>query len=417
MHYILASVGSYGDIAPFVWMAETLKRQGHTVDFLANPVFEDRIAGAGIAFHPIGTGEDYRTAATPAAITGNPFRDNGERIRAARRLFEFMFLRPAGQTCDTVCAQATGETAVLHHFYAYGAKIAAEKRGLRHMNVNLSPYWLRTFLQPGSLSERMEQRMSAARNRFIDRQLFYKPVNDLRRRIGLHPIVKGSMEWMFGGRTICLYPEWLQDFPLRGDVNVSHIGFPGNPAEKEPLPQVMEDFLASRGRPVVFTPGSAVENGAAFFRDAAGALEDLGRPGVFLTRFPESIPEKLPENILHMDFAPLASLLDRCAAIVHHGGIGTCAQAMAAGIPQLICHRLDEQRENARILEKLGVCRSLPFDGADRRRLAEGISGIADGSRTRECRQVREKLAAESSGARLLSLLGHEGVWTAPDEI
>lgn len=48
-----------------------------------------------------------------------------------------------------------------------------------------------------------------------------------------------------------------------------------------------------------------------------------------------------PDNVIYAGFVPLNFLLPSCSAILHHGGFGTWAHALAAGIPQhmtAICH-------------------------------------------------------------------------------
>lgn len=57
----------------------------------------------------------------------------------------------------------------------------------------------------------------------------------------------------------------------------------------------------------------------------------------------------------HVDYVPFSALLPRAAAIVHHGGIGTTAHALAAGIPQLVVPRIYDQPDNAGHVRRLGV--------------------------------------------------------------
>ena len=49
----------------------------------------------------------------------------------------------------------------------------------------------------------------------------------------------------------------------------------------------------------------------------------------------------------HFDYVPFSRMLPRAAALVHHGGIGTTSQALAAGCPQLIMPMAHDQRDNA----------------------------------------------------------------------
>jgi UDP:flavonoid glycosyltransferase YjiC (YdhE family) len=67
----------------------------------------------------------------------------------------------------------------------------------------------------------------------------------------------------------------------------------------------------------------------------------------------------LPEGVRSCAYIPFSQLLPRAAALVHHGGIGTTAQALAAGIPQLVMPMSHDQADNAARIERLGVGRSL----------------------------------------------------------
>jgi UDP:flavonoid glycosyltransferase YjiC (YdhE family) len=53
-------------------------------------------------------------------------------------------------------------------------------------------------------------------------------------------------------------------------------------------------------------------------------------------------------------------LLPYCAALIHHGGIGTCSQALRAGIPQLIQPYAFDQFDNGARIEKLCAGRTIP---------------------------------------------------------
>jgi UDP:flavonoid glycosyltransferase YjiC (YdhE family) len=67
----------------------------------------------------------------------------------------------------------------------------------------------------------------------------------------------------------------------------------------------------------------------------------------------------LPRTIAAFEYAPYSEVFPRAAAIVHQGGIGTTAQALRAGIPQLVVPFGFDQPDNAARLERLGVARSI----------------------------------------------------------
>jgi rhamnosyltransferase subunit B len=105
----------------------------------------------------------------------------------------------------------------------------------------------------------------------------------------------------------------------------------------------------------VFMRGSAASHQRAFFAEAVECCRILGRPGVLLTPHAADIPPDLPAGIRHVTFAPLTELFSDAGALVHHGGIGTTAYALAAGIPQLVIPMIGDQFDLAYRTERLGV--------------------------------------------------------------
>jgi UDP:flavonoid glycosyltransferase YjiC (YdhE family) len=127
MKVILASFGSYGDISPFLWMAKSLRDEGHSIVIICNPFFEEIVRKEGFSFKPAGTLGDYKTATMPAAATGNKFKDQQEQILASRRLFTHMFFNPVEDTYKAIESEKCDDLLVISHFFGYGAKLAAEK--------------------------------------------------------------------------------------------------------------------------------------------------------------------------------------------------------------------------------------------------------------------------------------------------
>jgi UDP:flavonoid glycosyltransferase YjiC (YdhE family) len=158
------------------------------------------------------------------------------------------------------------------------------------------------------------------------------------------------------------------------------------------MPGALEEFLASGSPPIVFTPGSANVHARPFFQAAAEACARLGRRGVLLTRFPEQIPSVLPEGVRHFAYAPFSRLLPRAAALVHHGGIGTAAQGMAAAVPQLVMPLSHDQHDNAARMVRLGVARTLPPTRFRTPAVAAALGHLLDSSAVAaSCRSVAER--------------------------
>jgi UDP:flavonoid glycosyltransferase YjiC (YdhE family) len=210
---------------------------------------------------------------------------------------------------------------------------------------------------PNWLPVRFKQGVWKVIDHLLIDPLLKPKLNRLRRELGLPPVSRIFHHWLHSPHLVLgLFPKWfatpqpdwpsstvLTDFPLYDAAGDSD------------LPTTIQGFLDVHPRPLVFTPGSANKHGTSFFAEAAKACQVLNRPGIFLTRYPEQLPQSLPSQVVHFSYAPLSQLLPHCTALIHHGGIGTCSQALQAGVPQLIQPFAFDQFDNGARIEQLGV--------------------------------------------------------------
>jgi UDP:flavonoid glycosyltransferase YjiC (YdhE family) len=181
-------------------------------------------------------------------------------------------------------------------------------------------------------------------------------LNRFRTALGLDPIRSVADWWSSPEKNVCLFPDWYAPKQPDWPPNTDLADFPlWDDRADEPLSADVQSFLDAGADPVVFTPGSANMYGNKFFQTAVEACVNAGRRGILLSRFSHHVPARLPPGIRHYSYVPLGKLLPRTAAIVHHGGIGTTAQALAAGVPQLIVAHAHDQFDNGARVTRLGV--------------------------------------------------------------
>jgi UDP:flavonoid glycosyltransferase YjiC (YdhE family) len=197
----------------------------------------------------------------------------------------------------------------------------------------------------------------------------------VRAELGLPPVRRLLDEWWHSPeRIIALYPPWYASPQPDWPRQLVLTGFPlFDERGLTEAPRPVLDFLDA-GPPIVFTAGSANRHAHAFFAEAIEACRLLGRRGLLVTRYADQLPPTLPDGVLHCSYIPFSEVLPRSAALVHHGGIGTTAQALAAGIPQLVMPMSHDQPDNAARLARLGVGRSLP----PRRFTAPAVAQVLD---------------------------------------
>src|SRR4029077_19510790 len=121
-----------------------------------------------------------------------------------------------------------------------------------------------------------------------------------------------------------------------------------------------------------------------FFAAALNAARRLACRALFLTRFPEQLPATLGSDAWHEPYVPFSQVLPRCAAIVHHGGIGTCAQGLAAGVPPLTMPLRVDQPDNTTHLWRLGVARWVRPHAFRRDRVASALGMLVGNPRISE---------------------------------
>ena len=243
--------------------------------------------------------------------------------------------------------------------------------------------------------------------------LIIPSISAVREEAGLPPLQQGNWTWESPDRIIGLFPEWFAprqpDWPSQTRLT----GFPMfDQRASAPLDPELERFLDGGEAPIVFTPGSGMWNGTSFFAESVRLCSKVGRRGLFLSVHADHIPSDLPSQIRHVSYAPFSQLLPRCAAIVHHGGIGTSAQAMAAGIPQLVTPFFaHDQFDNAARLRELGVARSIPAHPLLRpvRRFADHLAAPIAPSRHRmsHCRRPFPGPPCHHRNVRLIEESGY----------
>jgi rhamnosyltransferase subunit B len=182
-------------------------------------------------------------------------------------------------------------------------------------------------------------------------------LNQVRRARGMPPVAHfvDHMQEV-ADLSITLFPAWFgqsqPDWPrplLSGQFQLY------DPNADAVLPVELQAFLAQGGPPIVFTPGTGNRQAAAYFSDALEAVQKLGRRAIFLTSHREQVPAELPPTVLWQAYLPFRLLLPHAAALVHHGGIGTTAEALRAGVPQLVVPLGFDQFDNGDRVRALGV--------------------------------------------------------------
>jgi UDP:flavonoid glycosyltransferase YjiC (YdhE family) len=358
VNILLIALGSHGDVHPFVGIGLRLRERGHHVAVAANTYFKPLIDHANLEFVEVGTAEEYKSLATNPDLwhpTKAPQAVFSGTAKYLRRIYEVAV--DFGRRPDSVIAAST---------LALGARVAQDAHDIPLATVHLSPSIFQSVYAPPAFLP--FSRLPAwtpkfvyrgawkAINKIMDR-VIGPAINELRGEVHLPPVKNILRDyWHSPTRVIGLFPEWFGPMQIDWPRQTVLTGFPlFDEPEHTPISAELDQFLRAGEPPIAFTPGSAMWQGHAFFDACVESCVRLKRRGLLLTRHRDHLPAALPPGVIHVHYAPFSQLLPRCAALVHHGGIGTTSQALASGVPQLVTPFAHDQPDNAERLKRLGV--------------------------------------------------------------
>ena len=358
MHILISCVGSAGDVHPFIAIGQVLARRGHEVELVTSPHFASRIEAAGLTCTPVGTEADFEHVVHHADLW-NP-----------RSCFPVLWQAIAQRLVEAhsllVARAQPGRTVLVGSTLAIPVRLAQETHGLPAAMVHLSPVCMWSAQAPavlpglGDLSGwppalvRLIQ--SVVERSFIDR-VVAPGFDRIRQDLGLPPVRRLLSRWIHSPqRVVCAWPDWFSpkqsDWPAQA-VTTGFARWSGTQGQS--LAPALLDFLNAGPAPIGFTPGSAMAQGRDFFARAVASSAALNQRALLITPYADQLPNPLPPHAHAVSYAPFDALLPRLAALVHHGGIGTTAQALAAGLPQAVLPFAHDQFDNATRLVKCGV--------------------------------------------------------------
>jgi UDP:flavonoid glycosyltransferase YjiC (YdhE family) len=356
MRILLCTIGSAGDVHPLIGVGRALRARGHDTTVVANPVFEDVARRHGLDFLPLGTREDY------AAVMDDP--DLWHPTRGFGVIANKMLLPNVERLYNLIARHDPADTVIFAAGTCFGARIAQERLGFRLVTHHLAPALLWSKYSPPALGymapDRMPRSVMVALHRLtvgIADGALTPAINAFRRHLGLAPVRDMMFDWNNSpDRVLGLFPDWYGPIQPDWPAQTRLTGFPlFDPADPQESGDDLGTLVSGNRPPLVFTPGSANIHARAFFAAAIGASQALGHPAILLTRHRAQLPASLPPGVTHRSYIPLHELLPHAAALIHHGGIGTTAQGLAAGLPQLVMPMSHDQPDNALRLRRLGV--------------------------------------------------------------
>lgn len=384
MRLVIPTTGSRGDVQPYIALGQGLQAAGHDVCIATHGDFGDAIRSRGLDFYPV---EDDSRALHASEIGlrmmeagGNPFKFIRELSRLRVSLMERLMVG---------CWEASeGADAVLVSMMAYFPGFsAAEKRGIPAIGLSLQPTTPSRLLAscffpalPRGLPLRGTYNLLS--HLIVGEsfwQLLRKTVNRTRQEVlGLPPVpfFGPPLSQMRGTPTLYGFSPRLVGRPRDWSANHHITGFWFLDAEADwTPPDDLVDFLDAGPPPVCVGFGSMGHADPQAMTDlVVEALELAGQRGILLSGWGGLSTRPPSDRIFVTEAVPHDWLFTRVSAVVHHGGLGTTAAGLRAGLPTVVVPHMADQPFWGRRVFELGVGpRPIPRKRLTPQRLAEAI--------------------------------------------
>ena len=403
MNISIVASGTRGDVQPYVALAAGLKAAGYTVRVLTSDDFESLVIDAGLEFRSMGSSVEVMLQSEDWRKT----TEGGNFIKILSRMMAEAKHRAHDQALTMPALLAGTDLLIAGMGGLGGAFSIAEKLNIPVVQAYVFPI-TPTSAFPGPLTPALPVGGPFNRLSFIAmRQMLWQTIRiadvTIRKALGLS---RASFFGPFGSfqrkRVPLLYGYSQYVLPRPNDwddlKHVTGYWFLDPPDNWTP-PTDLVAFLQAGPAPVYIGFGSmGNRNPEKTTKLALRALELSGQRGVLASGWSGMSQTNLPHTVYMLKSIPHSWLFPQMAAVVHHGGAGTTAAGLRAGVPSIITPFFGDQPFWGQRVAKLGVGPTpIPKKRLTAEKLAEAITqAVTDNAMRQRAAELGEKIRTEN---------------------
>jgi sterol 3beta-glucosyltransferase len=407
MNVLILTLGSCGDVQPYVALGVGLQRAGHRVTLATVEPFAQFVTDHGLHFAPL-TGKFLdllQTNAGKAAVAGK-----GNPLKLMREVQPML-----RQILNDAWQAAGASDVVIFHPKAMAGYSIAEKLGIPAILALPAPLYSATAAFPNPIVPfanlgKTLNRASHKLTIWLAALSTHGIINRWRKEtLGLPPL-RNKLE-LNGRPLLRLYPYSPAVISTPPDWDETSIAtgywFLERDEQWQPAP-ALQAFLQAGPPPVYVGFGSMPsQDAAAKMQVILAALAQSGARGIVATGWGGLAAAETPDTVYLLESAPHDWLFPQMAAVVHHGGAGTTAAGLRAGMPAIICPFFGDQPFWGRRVAALGVGPApIPQRRLTAKRLAAALeSTLQDTAMQLRAQQLGELIRREDGVGRAVALI------------
>lgn len=414
MRIVIIATGSRGDVEPYVALGRGLEKAGHTVRLVSHTTFAELVNSQGLEFWPVDV-DVQDIAQSPemrARLGSGSFLSVMVQMKKEAENSAFHLARVGLAACQGMDLILTGVGGL------YVGIALAEKLGLPLVQAYYIPFTptrrYPSFLVPNGVN------LGAGLNRLsyqLARQVIwqgFRSADTLVRRKELD-LPAAPLLGPYNDKSVSSYPV-LYGFspavipqPSDWDTHIHITGYWFLEPDINWAPtQALIDFLQAGPAPIYVGFGSmSTTKPEETTRLVLEALARTKQRGIILSGWGGLHTEDLPNSVFAIDSVPFSWLFPQMAAVVHHGGAGTTAAGLRAGVPSIVIPFFADQPFWGQRVAELGVGPTpIPLKKLTVDRLTQAIDrAVNDQAMRQRAAALGAKIQAEDGVANAVAVL------------
>jgi sterol 3beta-glucosyltransferase len=403
MKIAICTVGSTGDMQPYLALALSLQQAGHAVRVISHPFHQARFESKGLDFRPCGpivTQEQLNEMLDKMLSMRNP-------VAQLKLLMTDAFFADGLSYFQAAKAALVGCDVALIHMVDFLSGEAAAQLGLPRIGGILAPTGIPTAYAVIPPLPNLGKWLNP---------LAWKLV-----RLGLAPVDRTANEFLhtLGGPTTAVnmfhilspqlnliacsptlaptYPDLPAHFEVMGPWILQEPAYTPPPA--------LAAFLQKHPRPVMVSFGSmGGTRGPALTQVVLDALALTGLPAIIQSGYSGLSTDKVPDHVCFVDFVPHDWLFPQAACVVHHAGAGTTTAVARAGVPHVPVTFIADQPYFAAHLHRLGIApKSIWYYQLEPHKLAAKIMEACSPTMQTRAKSLQATFLSETGNAKTVA--------------
>lgn len=372
---LIYTIGTYGDLHPFLVLATQLHLQNHRIRFVTNAPNIPKVLKCGfeaVSIPPSLDADDPQVAKAlmhPKTGIKSLYKDN--------------FLPNLESIYSILLSEASDCQLLIGGSLSYVASLVHEKTSIPWISIGLQPAFFMGNSYLPAMGHALWLYPLTSRFTFFSKTILRMIRLETHmwsfawRKLRTELDLTDKKHFLFDGAhspqlELAAFSSILT-VKTKGLNTLNYIGFPRPLRSRESLSADLKSFLKHNHDLWIFTLGSTTHKvGDLFYQKTFELLkENITQAALLICgERNEELQLKFASlpNVLVTNYVPYDKIFKFASVVIHQGGIGTLAETMRAGVPSVIAPFCNDQFDNAIHAEKAGVANIINLNKLDSKR-------------------------------------------------